>query len=79
MRPPEVKWWIHEFIRVITRISSQIQITIKHLSLGKNIKKKKTKKNLLEKYTVKFFQMLGLENKVQLTYNIKDIFFVFVS
>lgn len=22
---------------------------------------------------VKFFQMLGLENKVQLTYNIKDI------
>ena len=47
--------------------------------MRKKYKKKKTKKNLLEKYTVKFFQMLGLENKVQLTYNIKDIFFVFVS
>ena len=47
--------------------------------IRKKYKKKKTKKNLLEKYTVKFFQMLGLENKVQLTYNIKDIFFVFVS
>ena len=45
----------------------------------KNDTIKKTYINLLEKYTVKFFQMLGLENKVQLTYNIKDIFFVFVS